>query len=295
MRAQLAFASNHGSEATPLLLAAAQRFELLDIRSARATYLQALSAAMFAGRLAGGVGPQDVARAARGAAPSPEPVTGDLLLDGLATLFTDGYAAAMPILKRVLVAFGQDDSVDQDLHWLWLASAIAAGLWDDESWHITATRHVKLAREAGALSELLLALNSRVFVHLYAGELSAAAALVEEIAAARDATGTNLAPFGALGLAAGRGREGEAGELIAATMGEVLPRGEGIGVSVTQWAAALLYNGLGRVRRRRRCRPTSRRVSCGAGRRQLGVGRTRRGRRPERPARACPGRRRSAL
>ena len=61
LRAQFAFASNHGSEATPLLLAAAQRFEQLDIRSARATYLAAFGAAMLTGCLAGGVGLREVA------------------------------------------------------------------------------------------------------------------------------------------------------------------------------------------------------------------------------------------
>jgi DNA-binding CsgD family transcriptional regulator len=62
----------------------------------------------------------------------------------------------------------------------------------------------------------------------------------------REATGSSLAAYGALGLAAWRGREGEAGDLIEASMREVVPRGEGIGVTVTQWASALLYNGLGK-------------------------------------------------
>ena len=42
-----------------------------------------------------------------------------------------------------------------------------------------------------------------------------------------------------------QGRTGEAGELIEASMSEVAPRGEGIGVTVTQWANAVLCNGLG--------------------------------------------------
>jgi DNA-binding CsgD family transcriptional regulator len=102
---------------------------------------------------------------------------------------------------------------------------------------------VKVAREAGALSELPLALNSRVFVHLFAGELAAAASLVDQARAVKEATGSNLAPYGALGLAALQGGTGEVGELIEASMSEA--RGEGIGVTVTQWANALLCNGLG--------------------------------------------------
>jgi DNA-binding CsgD family transcriptional regulator len=247
VRAQLAFASSHGSEAVPLLLAAARRLEPLDIGLARATYLEALAAATFAGRFSRSGGPQDVARAARQAGRAPKPVKGDLLLDSLAVRLTEGYAAAMPLLKPTLRTFcAEDDAGETNGRWLWFAAAIATDLWDDESWHIVATRHLQFARDAGALSELLFALNSRVFVHLFAGELATAAALVDEIAAVTEATGSNLAPWPALGLAASRGHEGDAEAAIAASMDEVVARGEGGGLSITQWAAALLYNGLGR-------------------------------------------------
>ena len=51
LRAQLAFASSRGTEATPLLLAAARRLEPLDISLARETYVDAFSAALFGARL----------------------------------------------------------------------------------------------------------------------------------------------------------------------------------------------------------------------------------------------------
>jgi ATP/maltotriose-dependent transcriptional regulator MalT len=60
-----------------------------------------------------------------------------------------------------------------------------------------------------------------------------------------EATGSHLAPYGSLILAAWRGRESELSPLIEATLKDVVARGEGIGVSTTQWASALLYNGLG--------------------------------------------------
>ena len=107
-------------------------------------------------------------------------------------------------------------------------------------------RHIELAREVGALSEVPLALSSRTFLHLFAGELTAAASMVEEVRAAKEATGSNLAPYGALGLAALRGREPEAAALIEATKKDVTSRGEGIGITVTEWAKAVLHNGLGR-------------------------------------------------
>ena len=53
VRAHIAFGSSRGSQAPPLLLAAARRLETVDPALARQTYLDAFSAAMFAGRLAG--------------------------------------------------------------------------------------------------------------------------------------------------------------------------------------------------------------------------------------------------
>jgi RNA polymerase sigma factor (sigma-70 family) len=49
-----------------------------------------------------------------------------------------------------------------------------------------------------------------------------------------------------VGLLALRGREPEAVSLIDETRGDVTRRGEGIGLSVLDWAEAVLYNGLGR-------------------------------------------------
>ena len=82
----------------------------------------------------------------------------------------------------------------------------------------------------------------------------AAASLVEEIQQATDTTGSDLAPYGGVGLAALRGREAEATYLIERTRTEVAGRGEGID-SVLDWAAAVLYNGSAVTRKpaRRRC------------------------------------------
>jgi DNA-binding CsgD family transcriptional regulator len=105
---------------------------------------------------------------------------------------------------------------------------------------------VQIARETGALAELPLALSMRVYLQLFSGDLVTAASLVEEIQAATDATGTTLAPYGAVGLAALRGQEAEAAPLIAGSRADVTRRGEGIGLLILDWAEAVLYNGLGR-------------------------------------------------
>jgi DNA-binding CsgD family transcriptional regulator len=253
LRARVAFVSTHGSDAPPLLLGAARRLSQLDPALARETYLEALSAAMFAGRLAApGGGALDVAQAAR-AAPAPPVARGpDLLLDGLVKLFSEGCERAVPILRRAHSAFDTAGMpATEQLRWKWLATVSAVHLWDDALWETLSQRHVELARDAGALGELPLALSQRAYVHLFAGELAAAASLVHEIEAATEATGSDLAPYGAVGLVALRGHEAEAASLIDRSRADVKRRGEGIGLSVLDWAEAVLYNGLGRYEQAR--------------------------------------------
>jgi DNA-binding CsgD family transcriptional regulator len=248
LRAQVAFVSTHGSDAPMMLLEAANRLTTLAPALAYETYLEALSAAMFAAQLAApGASALDVALAAR-AAPRPSVLRGpELLLDGLATFFCESYEAAVPILRRAHDAFDVSGlPVSEQLRWKWLATISSVHLWDDARWDAISERHVQIARETGALGELPLALSLRVYAHVFAGELRTAALLVDEIRAAAEATGSNLAPYGAVGLAAFRGRESDAVALIEASRGDVARRGEGIGLSVLDWAQAVLYNGLGR-------------------------------------------------
>jgi DNA-binding CsgD family transcriptional regulator len=247
-RAQLAFVTSRGSDAPPLLVKAAGRLELIDPGLSRATYLDALSAAIFAGRLATpGSGVLEVAMAA-GAAPPPAAAgrVPDLLLDGLAAQYNTGYSAGHPMLRQGLAAFAAAMPPAEELHWLWVACVGAAiRIWDDGQWDALSARHLQLARDTGTLSELPLALTSRAYMLLFAGELAAAAALTDEVQAVTEATRTGLAPYGAMGLAALRGDERRALDLIEATMEDVTRRGEGVGITFAEWANAVLNNGLG--------------------------------------------------
>jgi DNA-binding CsgD family transcriptional regulator len=245
--AQLAFASNRGSDASPLLLRAAQRLEPVDVDLARETYLDALNAARFAGRLAspGGTS-QEVAAAARTAPrPSHPARASDLLLDGLATTISKGHAAGAPILQRALSAFDEGTSAETELRWLWPACVVAIHLWDYDRWDTFSGRHVELTREAGALSELPNALSQRAYCLCFTGELVAAASLVEEVQVVTEATGTRLAAYGSLVLAALRGREAEMSLLATATKDEAVQRGEGLGIGLADWATAVFNNGVG--------------------------------------------------
>jgi DNA-binding CsgD family transcriptional regulator len=249
LRAQIAFASRRGSDAPPLLLRAARELEAVDPNVARATYLEALSAAMFAGRLArGGGGVTEISEAALAGPPPPEPRRpSDLLLEGLAVRFTDGYAAGAPILKQALAAFGRDTVLaPEEARWLWFASWIALHLWDEEAWTVLSTRHLDLVREAGALTALPFVLTNRSSVYAFFGDLGEAAACEDELRAATEATGIAAVPYGALALAALRGREAELSELIRTTVSDADTRGEGLALSVNEFLSGVLYNGLGR-------------------------------------------------
>jgi DNA-binding CsgD family transcriptional regulator len=249
MGAQLAFLTNRGSDAPPLLLKAAKRLEPIDAELARATYLQALTSGYFAGRLAVGGGVLEVARVAADAPPpSHPPRAPDLLLDGLVARHINGYEAGLPILRRALHAFGTGMPIDEELRWHWVAGIVARYVWDDDSWQMLSDRHVRLARSAGALSELPVALNSRAFMLLFAGEVAAAASLIQQLQPAIEATGNNRVPYSALGLAAFAGRQAEAARMIEAIEGDISLRGEGIGITIIEWSSALLNNGAGNYR-----------------------------------------------
>ena len=131
------------------------------------------------------------------------------------------------------------------MRWYWVADIVAQHVWDDDRWQLFTHRHVQLARDVGALSELPIALTARAFVLLFAGELVEAAALVQELQAAMEATGTTLAPYAGMGLEAFRGRQAETAALVEATIEDVSLRGEGNGIAVAQWATAVLNNGVG--------------------------------------------------
>ncbi len=248
LRAQLAFASSRGNEATPLLVEAARRLEPLDIGLARETYVDAFFAALFGARLNERVSVPDVAEAAR-AAPrrsDREPTAADVLLDALVAL-TDDYEASIPLVRAALQRLaGEKDWSKERLRWLWQGCVVALEVWNDEDAYVLSRQHVQIARDTGTLSELALGLSARTPVLVFCGELSAATSAVAETRSIEEATGISSAPYGPLVLAAWRGQARSARELIEITIREAGSRGEGIGLSISQYARAVLSNGLGR-------------------------------------------------
>jgi DNA-binding CsgD family transcriptional regulator len=248
LRAQMAFAERRGGDVPRLLLDAARRLGPLDSGLARETYLEALGAAISAGRLGRGLTVQEAAEAARTAAPpAPQPPRPlDLLLDGAATRLTEGYVAGVPPLRSALDALRRHGGRGEAdiMGWLPLA-AIAPELWDDAAWHEVTARAVGLAREAGALAVLPTALTYRAVAHLLGGEFRAAAGLIEEANAITAATGTAPLQYISMVLAAWRGEETRALELIKAVARDATAGGQGRVLGLAWHASAVLHNGLG--------------------------------------------------
>jgi DNA-binding CsgD family transcriptional regulator len=248
LQAEVAFAENRGSEAPLLLLQAAKKLELLDVRLSRDTYLDAWAASLFAGRLANAGGTLlDVSRAAA-TVPDPmdPPLPRDVLLDGLALIFTDGRPAATPVLRRAVGAFaGNEASVEEVLRWGWLVSRAANFLWDYDSGLKIGKQAVQLARDSGALEALAVADNACGQAAAFGGDFAGAALLMAEVEAVKEATGTRIAPHAALALAGISGKEG-ASELLDGVITKAPSAGQGTAVQYALWATSVLMNGLGR-------------------------------------------------
>jgi DNA-binding CsgD family transcriptional regulator len=248
LRAQIEFAAQRGGDAPSLLLQAARELEAVDPDRARTTYLEALEAARFAGRLARGADVVEVSRAAlAGTAPRRPPRPTDLLLQGMATRPIDGLAAAAPILKAALRAFREEAALPpEESRWLALACRAASDLWDEESWRLLATRELQRARDAGALTATPLLLSTLSLIQVLCGELSAAESLLDEVRATTAATGIPAHRYVEIWVAALRGRELELSALVKDFTTDAKARGEGFAPAFAGQAGAVLYNGLGR-------------------------------------------------
>jgi len=247
LRARAGYALRRDSSAPEQLLAAAQGLEGLDQVLAHDTYIEALAAAVYGGRL----GDADVVAAVAGAIlAATEGGTSerarDLLLRGQALLAMEGQAAAIPILRRALKAFSEQPPDALDLHWMWFASRAAQDLWDRAMLRELADRQVELARADGNLTVLPIALSLLMLSQTVDGQLDAADASCDEIDVIKHVTGHPLPQYGRMFLAAYRGQEEEVQRFASQLRADARVRGEGYALSAANFAEAILYNGLGR-------------------------------------------------
>ena len=251
LQGQIAFDQARVEQAARHLAGAATRLEPVAAGLARKTHLEALGAAMWQGDRDGPSGMRAVAQAAlRAPAPQGPPVASDALLEGCAVLLTQGHGAAAPSLRRAReLLLAADPASDDHGHWLSFAVAgnaitVAQELWDADSWHALTARHEQFARDGGALVQLQFALNMRAWVHVLAGELAQSERALEEEGMIAEATGNLPISYSEMVVAAWRGHEQRATELIVGTMRQA-PAGGRV-ACFSAYASAVLHNGLGR-------------------------------------------------
>ena len=119
----------------------------------------------------------------------------DQLLDGLTIFVTEGHAAAAPLLRRATAAFADEASDEasprqDNFRWGWMTTIPPNILWDEDSWHAISARHLKEARDTGALARLPIDLADWGIFCAWCGDFGAAAVAIAETEAITTATGT---------------------------------------------------------------------------------------------------------
>jgi len=172
LEGSIRFAQGDATEAARILAGAAQALAH-DDRMARDTMLLALQAAIWAGP----VQAREIAHATRALRRIPErsPSVCDLLLEGYSRRFTVGYQAAVQPLRAAVTALLADDlDPAVGLRCFALGTAAAGSLWDDQAAFELSGRWVNVARAAGALATLPVALAFRAACDSMAGRFRAA-------------------------------------------------------------------------------------------------------------------------
>ena len=244
LHARLAFVTDRGNDAPPLLLKAARRLQPVDTPLCRATYLDAMEAAFFVGRLASGAGYLDVARAARNGTHSNtarvRPISFSTVSSRISsTAMRPGCRFCAVLFVPPATGSTPDDEPE------FMVAVAATHIWDDEGLDVITARHVELARAAGARTQLPLALSARARNLLYTGDLAAAEAVIHEAQTVTRATGDRFATSAVMAVLGFRGDEAGLSALIEANTNDVMKRGEGSWLTVAEYAGALLNNGIG--------------------------------------------------
>lgn len=253
MRAQLAFSRGRGSGDAPALIESVQQFfsaarslEPFDRSMAQETLLEAVSAAMYTGRLFGAQVRNETAAALAAGTQADPTRPSELLLRALTSRISQGCAAGVASMRAAITAMTPQT-------WSWQAfpiahEAVAHDLWDDEAWYRIATDAVQIATDVGALAMLPTALMTRAGVHVQAGEFDSATILLAEAGVLSAAVGHTPVRYHELALAAWRGDEAQATALIDAAVRDGAARGEGRVTALAGYATGVLRNGLGQYR-----------------------------------------------
>ena len=255
LHGQIALDLRRAGDAVPLLLDAARRLEALDPGSARDTYAEALRAASVAGRLGGGM--LAAATAVRNAPPRPGPPRAlDLMLDGMAIRFTEGYAASADALRQALAAVReQGDGRDRT----------CGGRGSPAAWRPTSSRTTRGTRSLCATSRSpATPARSRCFRSPSTSSRSCGASRASSRPRRRSSTSptrSRMRPAPHRSGSAGScspgvaGTEAQAMQVFEAGEAAAIERSEGVVLTFGEHARALLHNGLGEYAGGARARP----------------------------------------
>ena len=225
---------------------AAKRLETLDDELARETYLEALAAAMYAGRLGE---PGALAECRRGRPRCGRPGAGTAAADRLpverhgesdhrwsGSAGSDRMRTALELMALTRSRTMAKPALDVAGLRRSRRNPPRANCGTTRSCSRLATDMVRRARDAGALAVLPPALAYRAGVHVLAGEFATAATLLEEANSITAATGYTPVRYHSLSLAAWRGIPADAVGLIEAAAADGAARGEGRVLGVIGYA-----------------------------------------------------------
>ncbi len=247
LRARAAYALRRDRSAPRQLLRAAEALEPHDQFLARDTYLLALTAAVYAGRLGEPGAVEEVATAIlKTTEGDSSDRARDLILRAQALLSARGQAAALPTVRRSIEAFLQQSEDPHEVQWMWLGGRAAQDIWDAEGLRTLAERQVEVAREGGVLTVLPMALSLLMVARTFDGHLDEAEALCDDIDVILSVTGHPLPLYGRIFVAAYRGQIEEVERRAIQLRADAHARGEGYALTVANLSEALAYNGAGR-------------------------------------------------
>ena len=87
---------------------------------------------------------------------------------------TGDYEQAVPVCRAAVRRLQVDRrSPEAEPRWFWHGTVLALELWDDEGAYHLSEHHTRTARNAGALSQLALALSAHTPALVFRGDLSA--------------------------------------------------------------------------------------------------------------------------
>ncbi|GAB3820455.1 ATP-binding protein [Kribbella italica] len=229
LRGQIAFARRDGGDGPMFVIRAGQRLATQDPEQSRRCFLDALEMSLAVGRAQGVMGRVlEAAEAASTGRRSPD------ILDALTVLTTDGHAAAVPLIRKILEDVAGPLWTDRP----GLTAVLAAELWDLDTHAALVTWLMKTGRASGSPLVLRLGLAQLASNSALTGDLVRATTAIAEEEAIADAIGAPRLVYHRLHLAAMRGRREEATELF-----EAAAASEELSANL-HWAAAVLNNGL---------------------------------------------------